>query len=434
MNKMIKTLILIFLFFHTKEETIINLEDLQSGDGYTIGANKITFTSPGTYNIAGQSNLALVISNSITLNLFGVQITTEEEEELPPIDICSGCQVTFNIKVTSSFTDNASNAKNAVIYMQSGSSLTITSETTNTGLFLTPVKDKGIYGEGSNNLIVNNGVTIQYDDNNYATFIEIDGNIEVNHGNIGFKNNVQNASPPIKASGSITIKTGMCGLHSIQAENNIKIGERGVGSYSNTNVQIRTRDEGMKAKDIEIYSSQLNIFSDKDSISSTGNILIEDSFVYLYAGSTGLSSSPFKKVGKLQIRNTNIIAFGTNCEGEIMTNQGTMTFVGDIIPGKEIYIAQYGVASEGINPDKEYRYYFRTSPGFQPSVNDDIQLLIDGVLVPSEEHSCNVISDDGSNAGNSGNTGNAGKKKKNSAKYLNVLKLYHLLFIYLILF
>ena len=432
MNKMIKTLILIFLFFHTKEETIIDLEDLIEGDGYTIEDNQIIFTSPGTYNIAGQSNLALVISKSITLNLLGVQIATEEE--LPPIDICSGCQVTINVKgVNSSFTDNASNAKNAVIYMQSGSSLTITSETTNTCLFLTPVKDKGIYGEGSNNLIVNNGVTIQYDDNNYATFIEIDGNIEVNHGNIGFKNNVQNACPSIKASGSITIKKGMCGLHSIQAENNIKIGERG-GSYSNTNVQIRTGDEGMKAKDIEIYSSELTIISDKDSISSNGNILIEDSFVYLYAGSTGLRSSPFKKVGKLQIRNSNIIAFGTNCEGEIMTNQGTMTFVGDIIPGKEIYIAQYGVASEGINPDKEYSYYFRTSPSFQSSVNDDIHLLIDGEVVPSEEHSCNVISDDDSNAGNSGNTGNAGKNKKNSAKYLNVSKLYHLLFIYLILF
>ena len=416
---MLKILILILIIFHAKEETEINLASVSEGirEGYTVYSNKIEFTEQGTYSITGNSNRALVISNSMTLNLNNTHIITMDE--LPPIDICSGCQVTFNLKGYSGFEDNDSNTKDAVIYMQSGSSLTITSEISPGGLALYPSKNRGIYGEISTSLIINDGITSQLSNINDAVYIDIGGNIVINHATlIDLRKSQTTNYPSLKAGGSITIKKGFFTLQTIQAGNKIIFsGERvGEGEQKNLMVMIETKNEGIKAKDIEIYSTRVDIKSEKDSLIATGNIKIENSLLFINAGSPELKSSPFKKAGLLQISDSTIVAYGTNCEGGIVNNKGYFSYVGEINPSKQMIITMNGKSAYTLDPDKEYyRYFFMTNEHFPIEFNDQSHMTVDGKIVTSEENSC------GANSNNKGNENN------NSAKNLNRLKLYYVL-------
>jgi hypothetical protein len=265
---MIKLLIFILLIFHTKEENVIDLESvsLGEGQGYTVEDNTIEFKNEGTYSITGASNRVIVISSSITLKIVGVvQISTTGQ--LPPIEICSGCKVTINLKETCSLIDDESNEKDAVIYMKSGSTLTITSDPPDTpessNLELVTFK-WGIYGEASTNLYINNGVTLQQFTSNNAIFIELGGNIVVNNAIIE-DNSIPQAInyPSFKVGGSITFNKGGLKSKTIQVGDKIIFSAQKVaeGEEKNLNVMIQTKDEGMKAKDIEIYSSRIFIIS-----------------------------------------------------------------------------------------------------------------------------------------------------------------------------
>ena len=425
---MIKLLLLILLIFHTKEEITINLGTVEtgSGQGYTVGENKIEITNEGTYSITGNSNRAIVISSSITLKIEGtVQIS--QTGQLPPIEISSGCQVTFHLVGSFSLIDNESNEKHSVIYMNSGSTLTITSDTPESSSLYLNTLQWGIYGKESTNLNINNGVGMQHNNGNSdAIFIELGGNIAINYATIVDNNIPQSINyPSFKAGGSITFNKGSLKSKTIQAEDKIifRFEENQNNDYD---VIIQTKDEGMKAKDIEIYSSKITIISEKDSLSATGNIKIDDSFVNINAGSSELTSSPFKKSGILQITDSMVIAYGTNCEGGITSNQGSFSYVGEIKPSNNMAVTMQGNTVFNLAPDKEYSYFYFTIKGLPIEANDKLQMTVNGQIVQSDDNSCSVNSNSNSN--------DRGKKKNSAKNNLKMIRLYYVLLISLLLF
>ena len=106
---------------------------------------------------------------------------------------------------------------------------------------------------------------------------------------------INERNPSIKVGGSIIIKKGSFGLLSIQAEKSIILGEKGMNN--DLEISIKTQNEGIKAKKIEIYSCQMEIFSIKESLISNGDIIINNAFLKIYAGSYNVISSPIKYGG-----------------------------------------------------------------------------------------------------------------------------------------
>ena len=214
----------------------------------------------------------------------------------------------------------------------------------------------------------------------------------------------------------------------IQAGDKIIFSAQRVEENQNKNirVEIQTKDEGMKAKDIEIYSSQITIKSEKDSLSATGNIKIEDSNINIKAGSSELRSSPFKKSGILQITDSIIFAYGTNCEGSITSNQGSFSYVGEIKPSNDMVVTLAGRDYQTLEPDQEYSYFYFTAKGLPVEANDQFQMKVNGQIVSSDDNSCRVNSNSNSN--------DRGKKKNSAKNNLKMIRLYYVLLISLILF
>ena len=113
--------------------------------------------------------------------------------------------------------------------------------------------------------------------------------------------------------------------------------------------------EGIKAKNIEIYSSRISISSNKDSISANEDIIINGASLEIMAGSSKEKSLPFKIGGQLKIDNAYIMSLGTNCieGGNILTNQYTFYFYGKINPVQEIIIKNEGEILYEFNADEE---------------------------------------------------------------------------------
>lgn len=185
-----KILLLLLLIALTMEEPLeINLDGLESGTTeacYTVEDSLIKLTCPSQeYTLTGSSTRGLLISSSdITLTLNQVQITTTGTST--PLIINRNCVTTINLSGPNTLQDAEDNEKDAVIYMESGSKLTISSTNTDTSvinLSIIPSKGKGIYGGSSTNLIINGGI-IELKPGISTGFIHIGNDFILNKGNI----------------------------------------------------------------------------------------------------------------------------------------------------------------------------------------------------------------------------------------------------------
>ena len=278
-----KIFLFILFIFLTNEETVVEIDlessSLTSGTGYIVTDKLITFNQAGTYTLSNYSNRALRISSSqVTLNLNHIQVSSTGK--MPALTLDKNCEATLMLMSTNVLMDTIENEKDGVIYMDEGAKLIITTKEiyeNDDGLYivLTPFKNMGIYGEASTNLIIDQGGQIMINPAEEGKGCILIGNdIIINDGIIEDNFELENEkNPSLKAGGSIIVKKGSFSLHSIQAGLNIYLGEQKI-NYSLENYiedndlgfGIETLNEGMKAKNIEIYSGQITIYSEKDSI------------------------------------------------------------------------------------------------------------------------------------------------------------------------
>ena len=309
---MSKIILFLFVIIYIKGTDInIDLTDasLASGTGFTIEDKTLTITQDGTYSISGYSeniDSIIVSSPKATLNFNDVQITSNRAK--PPLTISRNSEVILNLYTRNILIGSNQNEKNGVLYMESNSKLTLKcdfSSDIGNALVLTPFKGMGIYGEESTNLIIESNLQINPDSQGENIGgIYIGNDIIINEGDI--LDNIlltQEINPSIKAGGSIIIKKGLFSFHSIQAGNSIILGEKGESSpfdeeseeeygEESFGIELHSKFEGIKANTIEIYSGKIELFTEKESISSNGDIIITGGAFLMYSN----SSSPFKKM------------------------------------------------------------------------------------------------------------------------------------------
>ena len=399
---MSKIILFLFVIIYIKGTDInidLTYESLASGTGFTIEDKTLTITQDGTYSISGYSeniDSIIVSSPKATLNFNDVQITSNRAK--PPLTISRNSEVILNLYTRNILIGSNQNEKNGVLYMESNSKLTLKCDSSDTGnaLVLTPFKGMGIYGEESTNLIIESNLQINPDsqgENIGAIYIGND--IIINEGDI--LDNIlltQEINPSIKAGGSIIIKKGLFSFHSIQAGNSIILGEKGESSpfdeeseeeeygEESFGIELYSKFEGIKANTIEIYSGKIELFTEKESISSNGDIIITGGAFLMYSE----TSSPFKKNGKLKIENAFISSYGQNCIGKgIETNQLAVSYYGKINSGQTITVFSSELGGEIIseNVQKGYNYFFYHFPFPKAKY----KILIDGKEV-SPNNSC----------------------------------------------
>ena len=399
-----KFLLLLLLFIFTKEQVSIKLGQLNTGiDCYTFDDNLITLTCSEVYNLEGNSERGLLISSSgITLNLNGVQISTTGTST--PIFIKQNCVTTITFTGSNTLQDSEQNLKNSVIYMESGSQLTINVDI----LYINPSKGMGIYGDQSTNLIINGGV-ISIGATKCTGFIDIGNDLIINNGNIDDSNLEDSIDyTSLKAGGSINIQYGTFIFHSIQAENDIILGpvNPGVITENMIDITIGTINEGMKAKSIGIYYGLINIVSEKDSISSYRGIEIKNSKLDLKAGSLDTKSSPFIQNGELKIFDSSMKIYGTNClVGKINNNHASISY--NEIPAPEnsinsinIFIGDHFITS--LESDDIYTYFYWTDKEYQLAQQNEIKIKINGEIVESfDDSTCGKNTKEKKNSNNS---------------------------------
>ena len=278
--------------------------------------------------------------------------------------------------------------------MESGSNLIISSEENEENeeneiqiLCLKPNKGIGIYGKESTNLIINNNIAIEIipSSSYHNGGIYIGNDVTINEGviydGISF---INERNPSIKAGGSITIKKGSFDLLSIQAEKSIILGEKGMNN-DELEFSIKTQNEGIKAKKIEIYSCQMEIFSIKESLISNGDIIINNAFLKIYAGSYNVISSPIKYGGKLEIDEVYMMVCGKNCLGvsEIITNKQSYSMFGKYITNENPVNAKEGINSgEEANEQNTFSCFFT-----YPNENIEIEKYVNLEKFESYENS-----------------------------------------------
>ncbi len=416
-----KFLLLLLLFIFTKEDVSIDPKALITDNScYTFDDYFITLTRSEVYKLVDNSNSerGLIISSTgITLNLNGVQISTTGTST--PIIIKQNCVTTITFTGSNTLQDSEQNLKNSVIYMESGSQLTINVDI----LYINPSKGIGIYGDQSTNLIINGGV-ISIGATKCTGFIDIGNDLTINNGNIDDSNLEDSIDyTSLKAGGSINIQYGTFIFHSIQAENDIILGPKNpsVITENMIDMKIGTVNEGMKAKSIGIYYGLINIVSEKDSISSYRGIEIKNSKLDLKAGSLDTKSSPFIQNGELKIFDSSMKIYGTNClVGKINNNHASISY--NEIPAPEnsinIFIGDHFITS--LESDELYTYFYWTNSEYQLAQQNEIKIKINGEKVKSFDNSTCVKN----------------KKKKKNSNNSKILKIssYLYFFISLILF
>ena len=387
-----------------------------NGEGYTINDNILTITTEGEYDLSSsQTDKKILVSCSCTLNLNSFSLSNNGY--LTPLEISSGFQVQLFLEGESSLTDSTNNENEGVIYLQSGASLIISG----TGkLNIHPNKLMAINGTDSTSLTVNEGATI---------------NIQSSSGNVGgiylrssiiFNNaiftysceNGQNHA--LDSEGTIKIIKGTFNINSgdgkgIQSENYLYIGEEN-GQNSDLTLNINTKNEGIEAKKIEIYSGNINIVAGEDGINaassgtdcdeetvkcsgncacyiiykggkmtltsgedgldSNGDITISGGEIIIFASSDG-ADQPIDQDGLLQITGGTVLAAWSTQMGGVsgQTTQTAKIYVGTINKGIRL-IAKDNSNNEiiSINTPKAANYlYFNYQSSFT--------ITLDGVEV-----------------------------------------------------
>ena len=384
-----KYLLLLLIVIFTKEDPIpLNLNEPSSTECLTVDDNFITFKCSGEYTLTGSSQRGLIISSSgLTLNLNAVQITTTGTST--PIIIKQNYATTINLIGTNTLQDSAQNEKSSVIYMDYGSRLTISSEnrdTAVTNLNLKPSTGKGINGEQSTTLEIDGGV-IALGSTICTGFINMGQDLIINGGSISDSSLAvdSNNYSSLKAGGSIKIQSGTFSFHSIQAENDILLGPLNSNDISPSlvDIDIRTVNEGMKAKYIEIYYGKITIKSEKDSIVSYTDVRIINSKLELKAGSSVTKSSPITKNGELTIKSSDLKIYGTNCIAGDTINNDRASISYNEIPAQEILIDIIMNDNTIISLDSNgiYTYFYWTDSACQLAQQNEIQIKKNGEIV-----------------------------------------------------
>ena len=191
---------------------------------------------------------------------------------MTPILISSGKEVKLVLKGESTLTDSSSNENDGTIYLDEGATLTISGTGT---LNINPNKLMAINGTDSTSLIVNDGPTI-----NIESSLSNVGGIYLRK-SITFNNAIFIYSCPnggghsIDTEGTIKLVKGTYNLNAgggkgIQSEGYLYIGEK-KGNNSDLTLIIKTTDEGIEAKKIEIYSGNIKIESGDDGINAASS-------------------------------------------------------------------------------------------------------------------------------------------------------------------
>ena len=204
-----KSFLFLLLSLIASADVNINIESdsFDSTVEYDTTQKLITIKNPGNYILAGSSDKTLKIMSSATLNFNFLQIYSKGKN--PPLTIGSKCDVKIHLISSNILMDSDQNEKNGIIVMESGSKLTFSAEDNEDSyLTLTIFKNMAIYGEESNELIMNSGnIMINTNTGSNAGGINIGGNFIINNGMISDDINPEKY-PLIKAGNSITIKKG----------------------------------------------------------------------------------------------------------------------------------------------------------------------------------------------------------------------------------
>jgi len=383
--------LLLLLSLIASADININIESdsFDSTIEYDATQKLITIKNPGNYILAGNSDKTLKIMSSVTLNFNFLQIYSKGKN--PPLIIGSKCDVKIHLITSNVLMDSDQNEKNGIIVMESGSKLTFSAEEDEDSyVILTVFKNMAIYGEESTELIMNNGyIMINANTGSNAGGISIGGNIIINNGMISDDINPEKY-PSIKTDDSITIKKGSILVHMIEAGKNINLGEITQNPHSEDDdedpefgMAIDTLNDGIKADSITINSGLIEIFSNKDSISSNKDITINGGNLLIFAGNSETESQPFKTNGKTKISNSMIQALGTKCpESEISTQQVSIAYSGNLKKDQKVEIYLQGESILELD-EREYNYNYFFASIYKFPGQTKLQIKIDGKEVSS---------------------------------------------------
>jgi len=367
-----KTIFLMFIIvLFIKSDTTIDFSStLSDGAGYSISGSTVTISSEGTYILTGTgTNKNLVISSDATLTLNSLSLTSSSS--LTPIIISSGKTVTMKLTGTSSLTDSSSNSNEGIIYLNSGSSLTISGDGT---LNLTPNKNMAINGTTDTSLTVNGG-KINISSNSQIGGIYLRKGITFNDCTYSYTAS-SGSNHAIDSEGNIQIIKGTYTISSgngkgIQTEKYLYLGKDG-SDNSDLSITINTSNEGIEAERIEIHSGTISITASEDGINAAGNDCEEEGKcsgtctcymkftggqIKVDSGEDGLDSN-----GDIVISGGQIIVFSNpTTEDQTVDQDGKLTITGGTL------LAAGGVGMGGVQAANSQKYITSSQAGIGPS-------------------------------------------------------------------
>ena len=366
--------IYLFLLINVKSSTTISFSS--SGDGYTVSGNVVTITSNGEYDIKGiQNNKQIIASSSCTINLYSFTLTNSGT--LTPILVRAEQTLKLVLIGESTLQDSSTNENDGTIYLSKGASLIISGTGT---LNINPYKLMAINGTDGTSLTVNDGPSI----NIKSTSSNVGGiymRKEINFNNAKYTYSCTSGSKhAIDTEGTVKLVKGTFTINSgngkgIQSETYLYIGEEN-GSDSDLTLTITTRNEGIEAKKIEIYSGRISITtgegginaassgddcdetvqcsgncacylrikgglltvnSREDGLNSNGDIIISGGKTIIFAPANDYDQ-PIGQDGLLSITGGAVLATGSSAMGRItaQTTQTEKTYTGSISSGAKL--------------------------------------------------------------------------------------------------
>ena len=308
----------------------------------------------------------------------------------------------------STLIDSSSNENEGVIYLKSGSSLTISGDGT---LNLTPNKNMAINGTDSTSLTVNEGNIIVTSSTSGVGGIYLRKQITFN--DCTYKYTATSGSKhSIDSEGNIIIKKGTYILNSgagkgIQSEKYLYLGREN-SENSDLTIDIDTSNEGIEAEIIDIYSGsitidssedginaaggdcdeegtcrgnckcymkfsggEININAGEDGLDSNGDITISGGKIIVYGASTG-ADQPIDQDGQITITGGTLFAAGSNEMGGVTAtnSQNTIEYKNTIASGKTITITDSSNNQVfSLQNKKEVKYLYFTSSGSGLTLN-----------------------------------------------------------------
>ena len=408
-------ILIIFLYLLTIVQSATSISFETSGEGFTVTDDVVEITGQGPFDLSGEkANKTIKISSSCKLNLNGFSLINMGNET--PILISANKAVELVLTGESTLEDSEENENEGAIYLQSGSSLTISG----TGLLnLKPHNIMAINGTTGTSLIVNGGANINIEsDSTTVGGIYLRNGITFNDAEFTFFCE-EGAHHAIDSEGDIKIIKGTYELYpgngkGIQSEKNLYIGEEN-GNDEDLYLSIGTSDEGIEAMGITLYSGsieirangdginaaspgdecgenakpcsgncvcfidiqggRLSLISGEDGLDANGDIFISGGKVQIFAASD-TENQPIDQDGILNITGGEIIAAGSSkMQGGVkaQTTQIAKIYNGSVSSGSLIVVTDNeGNELANINAPKEVSYiYFNYISSFNVTINSN---------------------------------------------------------------